>query len=150
MNSMKAAKPKQVFIEGPIQAAFIAESIQKHSQKTEIGGHGIFLGQVRNDRIEDHTVVAIEYTTYEEMANSVLHQIREDAFARFNLTCLHIYHSLGTVKAGELSLFVFASSAHREAAMAACKWLVERIKNEVPIWGKEIFDDETTQWKVNQ
>lgn len=150
MQTKKATTPKQVFIEGPIPTAFIADAIQKHSQKTEIGGHSIFLGQVRNDTIEHHKVAAIEYTAYEELAYPVLQQIREEAFARFNLTCMHIYHSLGTVKAGELSLFVFTSSAHREAAMAACKWLVERIKNEVPIWGKEIFDDETSQWKVNQ
>ena len=63
---------------------------------------------------------------------------------------MHIYHSLGRVNAGEISLFVFTSSAHRRAAIDACNEIVERIKKEVPVWGKEIFDDETSQWKVNR
>ena len=56
---------------------------------------------------------------------------------------MHVYHSLGVVKAGEISLFVFTSSAHRRAAIDACNEVVERIKNELPVWGKEIFEDET-------
>jgi len=85
-----------------------------------------------------------------EMALNEMHKIREDLFSKYNLTCMHVHHSLGTVKAGELCLFVFVSSAHRKAATDACAELVERIKAELPIWGKEIFEDESHQWKVNQ
>jgi molybdopterin synthase catalytic subunit len=60
-----------------------------------------------------------------------------------------VHHSLGVVKAGEISLFVFTSSVHRRAAIDACNEVVERIKHELPVWGKEIFKDETYQWKVN-
>jgi molybdopterin synthase catalytic subunit len=60
---------------------------------------------------------------------------------------MHIYHSLGLVKAGEISLFVFTSSAHRRAAIEACHYLVERIKKEVQVWGKEILDSGETVWK---
>jgi molybdopterin synthase catalytic subunit len=63
---------------------------------------------------------------------------------------MHVYHSLGKIAAGEVCLFVFTSSAHRQAAMEACNETVERIKAELPIWGKEIFSDQTTQWKVNK
>ena len=56
---------------------------------------------------------------------------------------------LGKVAAGEISLFVFTSSAHRKAAIDACKETVERIKAELPVWGKELFEDETYQWKEN-
>jgi molybdopterin synthase catalytic subunit len=84
------------------------------------------------------------------MADPILFQIREDCFAKYELTCMHIYHSLGLVKSGEICLFVFTSSKHRKAAIEACDYLVERIKKEVPIWGKEIFEDHSTQWKVNQ
>ena len=62
---------------------------------------------------------------------------------------MHIYHSLGKIKAGEICLFVVTSSKHREPAQQACDELVERIKAEVPICGKEIFEDETHQWKEN-
>jgi molybdopterin synthase catalytic subunit len=54
---------------------------------------------------------------------------------------------LGKVEAGEISLFVFTSSAHRKAAIDACNETVERIKAELPVWGKELFEDETYQWK---
>jgi molybdopterin synthase catalytic subunit len=84
------------------------------------------------------------------MANTVFHTIREDAFGKYELTCMHIYHSLGLVKAGEISLFVFTSSVHRKDAIDACEEIVERIKKEAPVWGKEIFEDESYVWKENR
>ncbi len=147
---MSEKKPKNIFVQGPIASSFIGDSIQKHSSKTEIGGHSIFLGQVRADMIDGKKVSAIEYTAYEEMALQKMHSIREEIFAKYNLTCMHVYHSLGKVATGEISLFVFTSSAHRKAAIEACSETVERIKAELPVWGKELMEDETYQWKVNK
>jgi molybdopterin synthase catalytic subunit len=147
---MEEKKKKKVFIDGPISAQFIADSISKHSSKKNIGAHNIFLGQIRQDKINDEQVIAIEYTCYKEMAEPILDAIREDCFVKYPLTCLHIYHSLGLVNAGEICLFVFTSSAHRQAAIEACSYLVERIKKEVPIWGKEILSDTSSVWKNNQ
>lgn len=144
---MKEKKLRDIFIDGAISSSFIADSIQKHSTKKEIGGHSIFLGQVRADEIADKKVTAIEYTTYKEMALEKMYEIREDIFAKYPLTCMHVYHSLGKVDAGEISLFVFTSSAHRKPAIDACNETVERIKAELPVWGKELFEDETYQWK---
>ena len=140
---------KKVFLEGAISSAFIADSIAKHQSKHSIGAHNIFLGQVRADEVGDQKVVAIEYTTYEEMANEKLHEIREAAFEKFDLTCLHIYHSLGTVKVGEICIFVFVSSPRRKQLYEATEWLVNKVKEEGPIFGKEILDNEEHQWKVN-
>jgi molybdopterin synthase catalytic subunit len=147
---MKERKPKNFFVQGPIAASFIAESIQDHSSKTGIGAHGIFLGQVRADRIDDKEVESIEYTAYEEMALDKMHAIREDMFAKYDLACMHVYHSLGNVRTGEISLFVFTSAAHRRAAIDACQEIVERVKSELPVWGKELFGDQSFQWKANQ
>jgi molybdopterin synthase catalytic subunit len=147
---MEEKKKKNVFVEGAISPQFIADSIAKHSTKKEIGAHSIFLGQVRNDEINGELVNAIDYSCYQDMADPILFQIREECFAKYELTCMHIYHSLGLVKSGEICLFVFTSSKHRKAAIEACEYLVERIKKEVPIWGKEIFDNNSIQWKVNQ
>ena len=147
---MSERKTKNIFMQGAIPASFIAESIQKHSTKTTIGGHSIFLGQVRADQTENGIVKAIEYTAYEEMAIEKMHLIREDIFAKYPLTCMHVHHSLGEVAAGEICLFVFTSSAHRKAAMDACEERVERLKAELPVWGKEIMEDEKYQWKVNK
>lgn len=146
---MPSVKHKNIFIGGPISAAFIAEKIQAHQDKLNIGGHSIFLGQVRADDIENKIVKAIEYTAYEELALEQMTAIREETFGKYNLACMHIYHSLGKVKAGEICLFVFTSSAHRKAAIDACEEIVERIKKELPIWGKELFSDDTYQWKEN-
>ena len=143
-------KIKNIFTEGPVEAAFIADSIAKHSTKTSIGGHSIFLGQVRADTIEGKQVVAIEYTSYVDMALETMTIIREDIFAKYELTCMHVHHSLGVIKAGEICLFVFTSSKHRKAAIDACSECVERIKSELPVWGKEIFEGEGHQWKVNK
>lgn len=147
---MSKKKPKKVFVEGPISPEKIANSIANHQSKTNIGAHSIFLGQVRADEIEGKKVAAIDYSSYQEMAEMAFHNIRESAFEKFDLTCSHIYHSLGTVKAGEICLFVFTSSGHRKEATEACNYLVEEIKAKVPIFGKEVFEDETHQWKVNR
>jgi molybdopterin synthase catalytic subunit len=149
-NRVMERKPKNIFVQGAIAPAFIADSIAKHSTKTNIGGHNIFLGQVRADVIDNKKVAAIEYTTYEELALEKMHVIREETFAKYELTCMHVHHSLGVVAAGEICLFVFTSSAHRRPAIDACNEVVERIKTELPVWGKELFEDETHQWKVNQ
>lgn len=149
-NRVMERKPKNIFTQGAISPAFIADSIAKHSSKTNIGGHSIFLGQVRADVIDKKKVAAIEYTTYEELALEKMHIIREEIFAKYELTCMHVHHSLGSVAAGEICLFVFTSSAHRRAAIDACNEVVERIKTELPVWGKELFEDESHQWKVNQ
>jgi molybdopterin synthase catalytic subunit len=143
-------KPKNIFVEGAISPEKIANSIANHSKKTDIGGHSIFLGQVRADEKEEGTVTAIEYTAYEDMALEKAFEIREAVFAKYPLTCMHIYHSLGDVKAGEICLFVFTSSKHRKAAIDACEELVERIKKELPVWGKEIIGEGQSVWKENK
>lgn len=143
-------KTKNIFIQGAISPAFIMDSIQKHSTKTAIGAHNIFLGQIRADVKDDNCVTAIHYTTYEEMALEKMASIREDIFAHYPLTCMHVYHSLGHVSVGEICLFVFTSAAHRKEAIDACETLVERIKAELPIWGEEIFDNGSQTWKINK
>jgi molybdopterin synthase catalytic subunit len=140
---------KNIFIQGAISSTFIAESIQKHSSKMDIGAHNIFLGQVRRDILAGKEVAAIEYSSYEPMAVIQMEEIREAIFAKYSLTCMHIYHSLGVVQAGEICLFVFTSSKHRKIAFDACEETVERIKKELPVWGKEIFAGGDYQWKEN-
>lgn len=146
-----AHTPKKVFINGPISPQFVADSIAKHQSKTSIGAHSLFLGQIRADKKEEGVVTGIEYTAYTDMAERVFHQIREEAFAKFELTCLHIYHSLGLVPTGEISLFVFVSSPHRRATFEALEFLVEEIKAKVPIFGKELIGKTGEYvWKENK
>ena len=146
---MKERKAQNVFKDGAISSQFIGESIAKHQSKTTIGAHNIFLGQVRADEVDGKVITAIDYTAHQEMANAKFFEIREATFAKFNLTCMHIYHSLGEVKAGEICLFVFVSSPKRKEVFKALEYVVEEIKAKVPIFGKEIFEDDSHQWKVN-
>ncbi len=147
---MKEKKLKNIFIKGPVSSAFIAESIEQHSTKKDIGAHSIFLGQVRADVINGKLIAGIEYTSYEEMAMEKMQEIGEQIFGKYELTCMHVYHSIGLVKSGEICLFVFTSSKHRRVAIEACNETVERIKADLPVWGKEFFEDDSFQWKVNQ
>jgi molybdopterin synthase catalytic subunit len=140
---------KSSFIQGAISSVFICESIAKHQSKTKIGAHNIFLGQVRADEIEGKQVIAIDYSAYEEMAEQSFYEIRESAFAQFELSCLHLYHSLGEVKTGEICLFVFVSAPRRKVVYEALEFLVEAIKEKAPIFGKEIFEDASYTWKKN-
>jgi len=141
---------KNCFKDGPITSDFIGTSIAHHQVKTNIGAHQIFLGQVRSDIIDDKEVVAIDYTAHEDMANNVFNSIREATFEKFDLTCMHIYHSKGIVKAGEICLFVFVSSAHRKMVQQAIEYVVEEIKENIPVFGKEMFDDDSFVWKENK
>ena len=140
-------KPKNVFIAGPVTPEFVAKSLASHASKHNIGAHSLFLGQIRADDKNGGEVEAIEYEAYEDMALQTFHAIREDAFAKYNLTCMHIYHSLGRVNVGEISLMVFTSSIHRRDAIEACDYLVERIKKEVQVWGKELVSGGDDGWK---
>lgn len=143
------AQVRNIFIEGPITANFIADRVAAHQSKTGIGAHSIFLGQVRADTALDKKVIEIEYTSYREMALDIMHTIRERIISKYGLTCMHVYHSLGKIPAGEICLFVFTSAPHRKEAIDACSEAVERLKAELPVWGKEIFADESFQWKTN-
>lgn len=140
---------KNCFRPGAITPEFIAESIAKHQTKTTIGAHQLFLGQVRADVLNGKTVTAIDYSAHQEMANCVFHEIRENAFERYELVCMHIYHSLGLVHAGEICLFVFVSSKRRRMAQKAIEFIVEEIKEKVPVFGKENFGDGSHVWKEN-
>lgn len=139
----------KVFFEGAIPSEFIGEVIAKHHTKTGIGAHNIFMGQVRADEIGGKEVAAIEFSSYTPMAHEKIREIREAAFEKYPLHCLHIYHSLGKVNAGEICFVVFASAERRKMIYQATEEIVNRVKSEVPIFGKEIFEDASHQWKVN-
>lgn len=136
---MSDKKPKNIFVEGPISPVKIGEDIAHHQKKTNIGAHSIFMGQVRADSVEADKVSAIEYTAHQQMALAAMHEIREAIFAKYPLTCLHITHSLGVVKAGEICLFVFTSAVHRKEAIEACEEVVERIKRNYPFGAKNFL-----------
>ena len=83
----------------------------------------------------------MEYEAYEEMALKKLGAVREQLQAQFDLEDIAISHRIGTVPIGEISLVVAVASPHRKEAFQACQAAVDRIKEIVPIWKKEVFQD---------
>jgi molybdopterin synthase catalytic subunit len=137
------------FFEGPVPAEALTAIYQELGRFANTGAYGLFLGQVRADEKEGGRVEAIHYTAYEEMALEKAREIENDIFAQYPLSALYIYHSLGEVKTGGVSILVAAASAHRRAALDACSETVERLKKELPVWGKERMDNSRETWKEN-
>ena len=148
--SEKKHKVRDIFVDGPIDPQFVATSLAKHATRLDFGAHELFLGQVRADDKDGLAVEAIDYTAYRDMALERMTDIREEAFAMWpSMTCLHVHHSLGRIPAGQLCFFVFASAPHRQAAREAVAWVVDRIKADLPIFGREVLSDSTHVWKRN-
>jgi molybdopterin synthase catalytic subunit len=122
--------------------------IDNLSKMMDSGGHSIFIGQVRADNIGGKKVKAIEYSAYEGMVKTEADKIKETILSEFRDThSVEIVHSTGIVNSGEISLFVLVSSGHRHQAIEACSKAVELIKDKLPVWKKEIFDDDSHIWK---
>ncbi len=135
-------------IEGAISPAAISEIVFRGGTNTDSGAHSLFLGQVRKDLINGKSVKAIEYSAYEEMVMMEANKILKSVMSEFNdLISIEILHSKGLVNAGEISLVVMVTSGHREHAIKACAKLVELIKEKLPIWKKEILEDDSEKWK---
>jgi molybdopterin synthase catalytic subunit len=134
--------------DGPLSQKLISRLIRKAGTKTNSGGHMIFLGQVRADEVKGKKVKAIEYSAYEEFVNSEAEKIKMTILSEFtDVKSVEIIHSTGFVKAGEISLLVFVSAGHRHQAMEACNKAVELVKENLPVWKKEIFEDDSHLWK---
>lgn len=141
-------KNKPILTEGAISPGLIAGYIEKLSEDKTIGAHSLFLGQVRNDTVNDRQVKAIEYSAYTEMVEKEANGIIETVKAAFkDVKDIFIIHSTGIVRAGELSLFILVSAGHRDQATRACRHVVEMIKDNYPVWKKELFEDDSHRWQ---
>ena len=137
-------------VDGPVTIKEISPLIERMVNKTDVGGHSVFMGQVRADEISGKKVKAIDYSAYEAMVKAQADKIIKEILSEFSDTkSVNILHSTGVVKAGELSLFVLVSAGHRQQAIQACAKTVELIKIRLPVWKKEIFEDDSHIWKQN-
>jgi molybdopterin synthase catalytic subunit len=105
----------------------------------EAGAIATFIGTTRNNN-EGRKVIGLDYEAYPQMAEKELARISEDAKKQWPICRMAIVHRLGPVKIGEASVIIAVSSAHRDAAFAACRYAIEEIKKTVPIWKKEVFE----------
>jgi molybdopterin synthase catalytic subunit len=120
----------------PIDSARILAAIKR-------GGDGaavVFEGVVRN-QTRGRKTLYLDYEAYEEMALLQMEALAEQAVDRFQVRDVAVVHRLGRLEIGETSVLIVAASAHRAAAFEACRWLIDTLKQKVPIWKKEYFED---------
>jgi len=99
----------------------------------------VFLGSVR-ERNQDRRVLRLEYHAYPEMARDELGRIEAEALRRFDVSAVVAVHRTGELGIGETSVAVVVAADHRDAAFAACRFVIDTIKQRVPIWKKEFFE----------
>jgi len=120
----------------PIAAASLVED----AKQPEDGAVVVFDGIVRNHSRGRRTL-HLDYEAYEEMAVRQMRGLGERALQRFAIRHVTMAHRLGCLEIGETSVLIIVASAHRSAAFEACRWLIDTLKQTVPIWKKETFLD---------
>jgi molybdopterin converting factor subunit 1 len=106
----------------------------------EDGAAVVFEGVVRN-RTRGRRTLYLDYEAYEKMALRELESLAQRALEQFPIRDVALIHRLGRLRIGETSVLVIVASAHRAAAFDACRWLIDTLKQKVPIWKKEYFED---------
>lgn len=109
-------------------------------QSKTCGGIAVFVGTVRN-LTSGKEVQKLEFSAYEPMAIKEMRKIAEQAIKRFRVERMAIHHATGLLQIGEVPVIIAASAPHREAAFDACRYAIDTLKQKVPIWKKEFFED---------
>jgi molybdopterin synthase catalytic subunit len=124
--------------EGPIEVEELIGDVRGDGD----GAVELFLGTVR-DQNAGQRVVRLEYHAYPGMAEREMERIERAAIDRFGVSRVAIVHRTGTLEIGEVSVAIAVSSPHRAQAQEACKFVIDTLKESVPIWKKEFFEGGT-------
>ncbi len=125
----------------PIQV----EPMLKRLESRHGGAICLFLGTVR-EFTRDKRTLALEYEAYSEMAERKLAELEHQARARWPILGVEIAHRVGRLEGGEVSVAVAVSTPHRAESFEACRWLIDTLKEVVPIWKKEEWSDGSHEW----
>ena len=125
----------------PIDAAALLDLVNSN----QAGAVVLFLGTVR-EMTKGRQTASLDYECYPEMAEKKLRELEAEACRRWPVTACAIVHRLGHMELGEASVAVAVSTPHRQDAFEAGKWLIDTLKEVVPIWKKENWADGTTEW----
>lgn len=104
------------------------------------GGIDVFIGTVRN-ATKGKPVLRLEFEAYEPMALREMEKIAQQAIERFAVQKIALHHRKGVLQIGEAAVIIAVSAPHRAAAFEACRYCIDQLKETVPIWKKEIFED---------
>jgi molybdopterin synthase catalytic subunit len=128
----------------PINVAAVFSSV--HEPKA--GAVVLFSGEVRNHS-HGKNVNYLEYEAYDHLAVRIIGEILDEAKKKWELHKAICIHRTGKVAVGESAVLVITCSSHREAAYAANRYIIDRVKHEAPVWKKEFFEDGTSEWGHN-
>ncbi|MDR6528891.1 molybdopterin synthase catalytic subunit [Chryseobacterium rhizosphaerae] len=104
------------------------------------GGTATFIGTVRN-RTKEKPVVRLEFECYQTMAIKEMQKIADAAAALFSVRNIVVHHRVGILYPGDAAVIIVVNDGHREAVFDACRYIIDTLKQKVPIWKKEIFED---------
>ncbi|MCH8244193.1 MAG: molybdenum cofactor biosynthesis protein MoaE, partial [Planctomycetes bacterium] len=131
-------------VDEPIPVARVRAFV---SGDPSLGAITTFEGATRDDSHELHgPVVRLEYEAYREMAVKQMERLVKEAMNRWSLGRVAMIHRLGSVGPAEISIMIAVASGHREESFVACRWLIDTLKKDVPIWKKDVFADGTVEW----
>ena len=106
----------------------------------QAGGIDVFIGTVR-DQTKGKKVVRLEFEAYEKMALNEMKKIANEMIQRWPLHKVLIHHRVGILQIGEVPVVIAVSASHRAAAFEACRYAIDTLKQTVPIWKKEVFEN---------
>lgn len=145
-------EPDSFLTDAPVPHARLSEVLSRFSGDPRIGGVTSFAGLVRADETPDGPVTAIDFSAHRSMAERSLGELISRTAAAYESAVLRVYveHALGTVPVGECPLVIVVGAGHRPEAFGLCRDILEALKAEVPIYGKELTGGGSHQWKVNR
>ena len=110
------------------------------------GAVATFEGRVRNHH-QGKAVARLEYSCHERMAEKQLRSLAETAKQRWGVDHVVAVHRVGEIPIGEAAVWIGVASGHRGEAFEACRWIIDTIKHDVPIWKHETYEDGTDVWQ---
>ncbi len=119
-----------------IDVGKVIESVQDPAS----GGIDIFIGTTRNDS-GGREVLSMEYDAYVPMALNMMKELAQTVRSKWEIREISIVHRFGHLKVGEASVVIAVSAAHRKEAFEACHFTIDKLKETIPIWKKEVFRD---------
>ncbi len=141
---METLEHTSFLVRGPID--FAEADRMRIAGDQQNGADILFLGVIRRDEVDGKHVSEIEYSAYEPMAEQVFARIKQEVEQKHVIENVDILHSVGSVKAGEISMIVYVRSRHRAEAYEASRDEVELIKANAPVWKREVYEDGTHDW----
>lgn len=133
------ASERLLLTRDPLDATHVVKAVERKEEDPGTGAIATFLGLVRNRNL-GRRVLRLEYEAYEPLALSVFARIDKEVQTRWSGVRLALHHRIGSLEVGEISVAIAVASAHRADAFAACRYVIERIKQIAPIWKHEYFE----------